>query len=226
MTEWEKLSTERVTEIAKEFTEGFKFLEAFPRSVTFFGSSKSKEGDFYYEKARELSARIVKELNYSIVSGGGPGIMEAADRGASEAGGNAVGLLIDLPNAQPTNSYIKQSISFYYFFARKVCLSFGAEVFIFFPGGFGTLDEFFEIITLLQTRKLAGAPVVCFGSEFWNKIKDVMNSELLAHGMIDAADMDLFTITDNLDDIIELVRKAPVRAGVPLDLDAPIMPQT
>ncbi len=147
--------------------------------------------------------------------------MEAADRGASEAGGDAVGLLIDLPNAQPTNSFIKKSISFYYFFARKVCLSFGAEVFIFFPGGYGTLDEFFEIITLLQTRKLAGEPVVCYGSEYWNKVKGLIDETLKSRGFIDPGDEKLYTITDNLDDIIEIVRRAPVREGIPLEFAVP-----
>ncbi|MEK7147867.1 MAG: TIGR00730 family Rossman fold protein [Patescibacteria group bacterium] len=220
--EMHKVATERVAEIAKEFTEGFKFLEDYPKSVTFFGSTMSKEGDPYYESARALSARIVKELEYSIVSGGGPGIMEAADRGAYEAGGNSIGLLINLPTAQPTNSYIKKSISFYYFFARKVCLAFGAEVFIFYPGGYGTLDEFFEIITLLQTRKMGGAPMICIGSEYWNKMKDLMETEMLARGMIAKEDLDLFTITDDHDEVIELIKKAPVKESIPLDFDPKI----
>lgn len=210
-------TTERVMEIAKEFTEGFKFLEEYPKTVTFFGSTQLHEGDFYYEKARSLSARLVKELGYSVVSGGGPGIMEAADRGAYEAGGDSIGLLIKLPNAQPTNPYIKKSVSFYYFFARKVCLAFGAEVFIFFPGGFGTLDEFFEIITLIQTKKIAGVPLICFGSEYWDKVKSLMRDELLAHGMIDEKDLDLFTITDDEDKIVEMVKKAKVVSDIPFD---------
>lgn len=213
--EMRELSVERVAEITREFTEGFKFLEDYPKSVTFFGSTQSKEGEPYYEKARELSRRFVTELGYSVVSGGGPGIMEAADRGAFESGGNAIGLLINLPDAQPTNAYLKKSISFYYFFARKVCLAFGAEVFIFFPGGYGTLDEFFEIITLIQTKKITGAPLICYGSEYWNKLKDFMKEEMLAHGAIAAADLELFTITDSLDEILEIVKKTPVQEAVP-----------
>lgn len=210
-------TTERVMEIAKEFTEGFKFLKDYPKTVTFFGSTALREGDFYYEKARSLSSRIVKELGYSVVSGGGPGIMEAADRGAYEAGGDSIGLLIKLPDTQPTNKYIKKSVSFYYFFARKVCLAFGAEVFIFFPGGFGTLDEFFEIITLIQTKKIAGAPLICFGSEYWNKLKDLMKDELLAHDMIEPEDLNLFTITDSEDEIIEAIKKVKVVTDIPFD---------
>ncbi|MSR87570.1 MAG: TIGR00730 family Rossman fold protein [Candidatus Zambryskibacteria bacterium] len=215
--EMQRVSIERIAEIAKEFTEGFKFLEDYPRSVTFFGSNQTREADYYYQSARNLSARIVKELGYSIVSGGGPGIMEAADRGAYEAGGNSIGLLIKLPTEQPTNAYIKKSVSFHYFFARKVCLAFGAEVFIFYPGGFGTLDEFFEIITLLQTRKIGGAPIICVGSEYWNKIKNLLESELLSRDMIRPEDMNLFTITDNHDEIIELIKKVPVKEIIPLD---------
>lgn len=214
--EMRKVAAERVAEIAKEFKAGFEFLEDYSKSVTFFGSTQSKEGDFYYEKARELSSRIVKELGYSVVSGGGPGIMEAADRGAYEAGGDSLGLLINLPNGQPVNPYIKKSISFYYFFARKVCLAFGAEVFIFFPGGYGTLDEFFEIITLIQTRKIASLPLICFGSEYWNKLKDFMESELISRNAIFPSDLKLFTITDNLDEIIEIIRSAPIHGGIPL----------
>lgn len=210
-------STERVMEIAKEFAQGFKFLADYPKTVTFFGSTNLREGDEYYDKARSLSARIVRELEYSVVSGGGPGIMEAADRGAYEAGGNSLGLLIKLPDAQPTNSYIKKSVSFYYFFARKVCLAFGAEVFIFFPGGFGTLDEFFEIVTLIQTRKIAGAPLICFGSEYWNKVKDLMRTEMFSRGMITEEDMNLFTICDSEDEIIEIIRKVPITENVPFN---------
>lgn len=208
-------TTDRVAEIAKEFTEGFKFLESYPKTVTFFGSTVLGEGDFYYEKARALSARIVKELDFSVVSGGGPGIMEAADRGAFEAGGNSIGLLIKLPNAQPINKYIKKSVSFYYFFARKVCLAFGAEVFIFFPGGLGTLDEFFEIYTLIQTKKISGTPIICYGSEYWNNLKDFMVKEILPHHMMDTVDLDLFKITDSEDEIIEIIKKAKIVESVP-----------
>ncbi len=208
-------ATERVMEIAKEFTEGFKFLKDYPKSVTFFGSTVVREGDAYYDKARALSARIAKELGFSVVSGGGPGIMEAADRGAYEAGGNSIGLLIKLPDAQPTNQYIKKSVSFYYFFARKVCLAFGADVFIFFPGGFGTLDEFFEIITLFQTKKVVGAPIICYGSEYWNKLKTFMTEELLSRGMIDPGDTELFKICDSEDEIIEIMRQAKIVSDLP-----------
>lgn len=210
------LAKYRIAEITKEFTEGFKFLEDYPKSVTFFGSNQTKEKDPYYQNARSLSARLVKEFGYSIVSGGGPGIMEAADRGAYEAGGNSLGLLIRLPNEQPVNPYITKSISFHYFFARKVCLAFGAEVFIFYPGGFGTLDEFFELITLIQTKKISNVPLICVGSEYWNKLKDFMQNEMLARGAIESEHLDLFTITDSEDEIINIIKNTPTHASIPL----------
>ncbi len=216
--EGEKLTSERLAEIEKEFTEGFKFLSKYPKSVTFFGSNKSKEDNFYYTQARELASRLVKEAGYSIFSGGGPGIMEAADRGAQEAGGESIGLLIRLPNNQPINKYLSESMSFYYLFARKFCLAFGAEVFVFFPGGFGTLDEFFEIITLAQTKKISGVPILCYGSEYWNKVKDLMQNEMLAHGMIDPQDLGVFTITDDLDEIVRIAKSVEIRAETALDL--------
>src|SRR3989338_7679319 len=213
--EMHKVTSERIAEISREFTEGFAFLEEFPKSVTFFGSNQFKEDNPYYQSARTLAGRLVKELGYSVVSGGGPGIMEAADRGAFEAGGNSLGLLIKLPNEQPVNAYITKSVSFYYFFARKVCLAFGAEVFIFYPGGYGTLDEFFEIITLVQTNKIRGVPMICVGSAYWNKVKSFMETELLSRGFIYENDLGLFTITDNHDEIIEIIKKAPLREGIP-----------
>ncbi len=210
-----KTASERVAEISAEFKRGFEFLADYPKTITFFGSNQTKKDSPYYESARTLSHRIVKELGYSVVSGGGPGIMEAADRGAFEAGGNSLGLLIQLPDSQPTNTYLTKSVSFYYFFARKVCLSFGAEVFIFFPGGFGTLDEFFELVTLLQTKKIEGVPLICVGSGYWNKIKDFMKDTLLEMGAISAGDIDLFTITDSHDEIIDIIKKVPIRAKIP-----------
>lgn len=213
--EMDRLAEERVAEIAKEFTEGFKFLADFPKSLTFFGSTLIKEDSPYYQSARTLSHRIVKELGYSVVSGGGPGIMEAADRGAFEAGGTSLGLLIRLPEEQPINVYITKSISFYYFFARKVCLSFGAEVFIFFPGGLGTLNEFFELVNLLQTKKLGDTPIICVGSEYWNNLKDFLKKEVIKRGMMKEEDAELFKIIDNHDEIIEIVKKVPVRSSIP-----------
>ena len=213
--EMHKVASERVHEISKEFTEGFEFLEDYPKSVTFFGANQFKEDNEYYASAQKLASRLVKELGYSILSGGGPGIMEAANRGAFEAGGNSLGLLIKLPSEQIINKYITKGFSAYYFFIRKVCLSFSAEAFIFFPGGFGTLDEFFEILTLIQTKKIEGAPLICVGSEYWNKLKEFMEKEMISRGTISSNELELFHIVDSHDEIIEIIKKVPVRIGVP-----------
>lgn len=214
------LAQKRVSEISKEFTEGFKFLESYPKSVTFFGGNLIKEDNEYYKSARKLASRLVKELGYSVISGGGPGIMEAANRGAFEAGGNSLGLLIKLPAGQVTNAYLTAEFSAYYFFVRKVCLSFSAEAFIFYPGGFGTLDEFFEILTLIQTKKVGGVPLICVGSEYWNGLKEFVKKELQAKGTIGDGDLELFHVVDDHDEIIEIIKRVTVRIGVKLPEDA------
>lgn len=212
-SEMERVAKERVSEIDKEFTSGFSFLEDYPRSVTFFGSTMFNEGHPYYEDAKALAARIATELNYSVATGGGPGIMEAANRGAYEAGGKSVGHLIQLPHEQPTNKYMTAHATYYYFFVRKVCLAFSAEAFIFYPGGFGTLDEFFEILTLIQTRKIRGVPLICVGTDYWLEIKRLMQNQMLERGAITVADLNLFTITDSHDRIIETIKGVPLRAN-------------
>jgi len=206
---------ERVDEITKEFTDGFKFLEKYPYSVTFFGSSVITEDSPYYKSAEALARKIVTELNYSVLSGGGPGIMQAANKGAFEAGGSSLGLTIKIPDGQVTNKYVTDKIDLYYFFARKMCMSFSAEAFIFFPGGLGTLDEFFEMVTLIQTKKIVGVPLICVGSDYWLSLKKFMEETLLKRGTITPSDLNLFTITDDLDEIISIIRKNPEREIYP-----------
>jgi len=214
--EMQKLALKRVAEISREFTEGFDFLADYSKSVTFFGANQFREDNPHYADARKLASHIVEKLGYSVFSGGGPGIMEAANRGAFEAGGNSLGLLIKLPDGQITNKYITKSFASYYFFVRKVLLSFSAEAFIFFPGGFGTLDEFFEILTLVQTKKMVDIPIICVGSEYWNKLRKFMEEEQLSRGAIITEDLDLFHIVDDHDKIIEIIEKVPVHSGLPL----------
>jgi len=206
---------ERVQEISREFTEGFKFLSSFPKTVTYFGSTSFKEGDMYYDKARALAQRIVKELGYAIMTGGGPGIMEAANRGAQEAGGESIGLTIRLPEEQVMNPYLSHHIDFYYFFSRKVCLTYSAESFLFFPGGFGTLDEFFEIITLRQTHKIQDIPVIAVGVEYWKNIEKIMRDDFIPRGTITEKDMELFTVTDDDDKVLDIIKNSPVRLAIP-----------
>lgn len=206
-------SKKRVEAITKEFTNGFELIKNYPRSVSFFGSARTKEGDFYYEKTKNLAGRIVQELHYAVVTGGGPGIMRAANRGAYYAGGNSVGLTIDLPKEQMTNEYLTDKINFHYFFSRKVCLSFSAEAYLFFPGGFGTLDEFLEILTLVQTNKIPRIPMILVGEKFWSPLQKFFEEVLLKENMIDHDDVGLYTITDDEEKIIEIIKNAPVRIG-------------
>ena len=148
--------------------------------------------------------------------------MEAANRGACEMTGTSIGLTIELPNEQVMNPYVTSHIGFYYFFSRKVCLSFAAEAYIFFPGGFGTLDEFFEIITLVQTKKIDPLPaIVLFGEEYWKPLIGFIKNEMLEHKFIDSEDIELFTITDNEEKIIDIVKNAPLREDLPYNKGAP-----
>jgi len=215
LSEMQQATQERIYEISREFTQGFKFLEKFPKSVTFFGSTRAQEGEEWYDKTRDLAKKIVEDINFTVITGGGPGIMEAANRGAKEVGGNSIGLTIRLPEEQVMNKFLTEHVDFYYFFSRKVCLTFSAEAFIFCPGGYGTLDEFFEVVTLLQTRKIPKIPVILFGSKYWNKIDAMLKEEILSRGMIDEEDMGLYKITDDMDEIISLIKNAQVRTSLP-----------
>ena len=205
---------ERISLIGQEFKKAFAFLKNYPKSVTFFGGTKVAETDPSYISARSLAHRIAAELQYPVFTGGGPGITEAANRGALEGGGKSVGLTIELVNHQIKNQYLTESLDFYYFFSRKVCMSFSAEAYIFFPGGFGTLDEFYEIITLVQTKKIEKVPIICFGSEFWGAFHELMKKEMLNRGTVDTQDLSLYTITDNEDEVLEIIRNAPIREDI------------
>jgi uncharacterized protein (TIGR00730 family) len=207
-------ATQRISLIKDEFTQGFEFLMRYDRSVTVFGSARFVDGHPYYEKARSVCSRIVSELGYSVLTGGGPGIMEAANRAAFEAKGSSVGLTIKLPHEQATNPYLTDHLDLYYFFIRKVCLSFSAEAYIFFPGGFGSLDEFFEILTLVQTRKIQTVPIILVGSEYWKDLEHFLYKNLVDLGTIDLSDLQLYTITDDEDEIVDIIKRSPVRNGL------------
>ncbi|MFA6535984.1 MAG: TIGR00730 family Rossman fold protein [Candidatus Paceibacterota bacterium] len=201
----------RLSVILQEFVDGFSFIRKYPKSVTFFGSARFPEGNVHYEKAKKVASEIVKKLDYAIITGGGPGIMEGANRGAKDANGKSVGLLIQLPEEQVANPYVNESLSFYYFFVRKVVLSFSAEAFLFFPGGFGTFDELFEILTLIQTHKIPWAPVILVGQDYWAPIDKMIKSVMLhEHKTIDEPDTRLYTITDSVDEILEIIKRAPL----------------
>jgi hypothetical protein len=201
----------RLATINSEFRHTFKFLMSYPRSVTFFGSARFTEDHPCYERARELAARIVKETGYAVVSGGGGGIMEAANRGALEAGGKSIGMNIILPHEQKLNEYVTASIRFYYFFTRKVALSFSAEAYVFFPGGYGTMDEFFEIVTLMQTRKIAQAPIICVGREFWGRVTELLISMRDDFKTISPGDESMFKIVEDDAEVIRMIKETPLR---------------
>jgi uncharacterized protein (TIGR00730 family) len=196
----------------EEFTKGYNLIKKYPLSVSILGSARFSEDNMYCKKARSLSYRIVKELKYAVVTGGGPGIMEAANRGAKEAGGASLGMVIKLPKEQAVNKYLTEYVEFEYFFTRKTLLYFSAEAYIYFPGGFGTLDELFEILTLVQTKKIIKVPVILVGKAFWTPILDLLKQKLaVENDTIDMTDTEIYKVTDSEDEIIEMIKKGPYR---------------
>jgi len=200
----------KIFRIMAEFTEGFEFLADLKREVTFFGSARVKEGDEHYEEARKLG-KLLGEAGFTVVTGGGPGIMEAANRGASEAGAESVGLNIQLPREQRINQYVKHGKGFYYFFTRKVMLSASAQAYIYFPGGFGTLDELFEIVTLVQTGKTQPIPIVLVSKTFWQDLFKWVKDNQQERGYINPEDLDLINIVDTAEEAFEIIKDSPER---------------
>lgn len=198
-----KLRMERIND---DFRHGFSLIQKHPDTVTFFGSARFTEDNPYYKQARELSKKIVEELGVTIVSGGAGGIMEAANRGAKDARGESIGMTIELPSEQVANSFLTHSVDFYYFFSRKVALAFSARAYIYFPGGFGTLDEFFEILTLKQTGKIPPIPIVLFGSSYWQPLLDFIDTSLdEKYHTISPEEQKLYTLTDDFDEVIRII---------------------
>lgn len=186
----------RVLRIMGDYVHGFGSLAEVGAAVTVFGSARTPESDPMYQAARELGKRLA-EAGFAIITGGGPGIMEAANRGAHEAAGLSVGCNIELPMEQKVNAYVNLSVNFRYFFCRKTMFMKYSEGFVLFPGGYGTLDEMFEALTLIQTGKTQRFPVVLFGKEYWKGLLDWLRSRVLAEGKIDEAEAGLFAVTDS-----------------------------
>lgn len=195
-----------------EFVDGFDFLAQFDKTVSFFGSARTPQSDKYYVAARDLASRLGAE-GFTIITGGGPGIMEAANEGAKAADVPSVGLNIELMMEQRVNPYVTKSIAFQHFYTRKVMLSFASQAYVYFPGGYGTLDEMFEILTLIQTKKIQQSiPIILYGVDFWEPLTTWMRTSLLEkHQTIDASDLSIWTLTDDLDEAIQIVKQSQPR---------------
>jgi uncharacterized protein (TIGR00730 family) len=197
----------RVFRIMSEFVSGFELLRNHGLAATFWGSARLTPQDQYYKFAEELAAKLAKK-GFSIISGGGPGIMEASNVGAFKVGGKSVGLNIELPFEQKLNPYTTESLNFDFFFSRKVMLTFASEVYVYFPGGFGTLDELFEILTLIQTKKIEPVPVILIGNEFWAPLLQWFQKDLLKkYKTISKEDLDLFVVLDSVDEAYKYILK-------------------
>jgi hypothetical protein len=198
--------TWRLFRIMAEFVDGFETMSQVGQAVCVFGSARTTPDQPAYKRATELSAKLVKR-GLGVITGGGPGIMEAANKGAAEAGGTSVGLNITLPEEQESNDYQNISLEFHYFFVRKVIFVKYCLGMVCFPGGFGTMDEFFETMTLIQTGKIAEYPVVLYGSNFWTPLVDVMRNVLLdEYATISPDDLDRFLVTDDVDQAVDYIR--------------------
>jgi uncharacterized protein (TIGR00730 family) len=200
----------RVERITKELWAGFQSLSELGRAAVVFGSAQTTPDDPWYGAARDVGRRL-GEAGFAVITGGGPGIMEAANRGAADAGVPSVGLNIELPFEQGMNQWVNVGIEFHYFFTRKLMFVRYASAWVIFPGGYGTLDELFELLTLIQTGKARQYPVVLVGGEDWRGLYDWLRETVLAEGRIDAADLDLFQICDNPAEVAEIVQLASGR---------------
>jgi uncharacterized protein (TIGR00730 family) len=204
--EWVHSDAWRLQRIQAEFIEGFSVLAEIPRAVTVFGSARTKPDHPDYATGMALGGALA-EAGYAVITGGGPGIMEAANRGCSEAGGLSVGLGIELPFEQGLNPWVDLGVGFRYFFARKTMFVKYAQAFVCLPGGFGTLDELFEALVLVQTGKVTRFPVVLLGSAYWGGLVDWLRTTALEHGVISPSDVELITVTDDVDDVVAIVEK-------------------
>lgn len=210
-TDWLHTDPWRVLRIQSEFVNGFGALAELPEAVSVFGSARTRPGDPAYEQAVELG-RALAEAGYAVVTGGGPGQMEAANKGAWEADGLSVGLGIELPNEQGLNRWVDLGLHFRYFFVRKTMFVKYTQAFVCTPGGFGTLDEFFEAITLVQTDKITRFPIVLLGVKFWAPLVDWIRETVAEQGMISDSDVDLFLVTDSVAESVEFIVDAHHRA--------------
>ncbi|WP_433297842.1 TIGR00730 family Rossman fold protein [Actinoplanes sp. CA-030573] len=205
--EWKTKDAWRSLRILSEFVEGFDTLADLPPAVSVFGSARSKPDSPECEMAADLGAALA-EAGYAVITGGGPGVMEAANRGATEAGGMSVGLGIELPFEQGLNDWVDVGIDFRYFFVRKTMFVKYAQAFVVLPGGFGTLDELFEAITLVQTKKVTRFPVILMGADYWAGLIDWIKQTLLKDGKVSEADLELIQVTDDVEEAVQIIVNA------------------
>ncbi len=202
-----ELESWRVFKIMAEFVDGFDILKKYGLAATFFGSVRTQEGTRYYEESRELAGRLAKQ-GFAVITGGSAGIMESGNRGAHEAGGSSIGLNIRLDDNQANNKYLTENFIFDHFFVRKVMLAFASEVYVYFPGGYGTLDEFTEILTLVQTKKIKAVPIVLYGKDFWDPIVELFKTHLLGKfATISESDLELFVTVDSVEEAYQYITK-------------------
>ena len=200
-----KIESWRIFKIMSEFVEGFNIIRRYGLAATFFGSARASFEDTVYKDATELAERLAKK-GFAIITGGSSGIMQAANRGAFEVGGASVGLNISLPDVQSYNPYLTDRFVFDHFFVRKVMLTYASEVYVYFPGGFGTLDEFFEIVTLVQTKKIKNVPIVLVGKKFWEPLLSFIEKTLYEeHQAINKDDLKLYTLVDTVDEAYDYI---------------------
>jgi uncharacterized protein (TIGR00730 family) len=204
----------RIFRIMSEFVDSFQTMSQVGPAVTIFGSARTKPSDPFYHAAQDIAKGLAKH-NLAVITGGGPGIMEAANKGAEKNGGRSVGLNIELPHEQAGNRYANIPIHFHYFFARKVCFVKYSLGFIYMPGGFGTLDELFEVLTLVQTQRIPQFPIVLFGTAHWKGLIAWMKSRLEKDKQISPGDLDLLKLTDDVDEVVQIIRDYERRIGPP-----------
>ena len=198
--------TWRIFRIMSEFVDGFETLSKIGKAVTIFGSARTKPGTRFYKLAEEVAYHIAK-AGYAVITGSGPGLMEAANKGAQHAGGHSIGLNIHLPCEQKPNKYVDTVLGFRYFFVRKVMFVKYAKAFVILPGGYGTLDEFFEAITLIQTERIAKFPVILFNSQYWKPLLEWLKNTVYGHGNVDQSDLNLFILVDDPKDVARAIKR-------------------
>jgi uncharacterized protein (TIGR00730 family) len=207
----------RIFRIMAEFVESFESMSKVGPAVTVFGSARTKPADPFYKASVLLGQKLAKE-NIAVITGGGPGIMAAANKGAAQVKGKSVGLNIELPHEQTGNAFANVPVHFHYFFARKVCFVKYSMGFVFMPGGFGTLDEMFEVLTLVQTQRITRFPLILFGKRYWSGLLRWMDTTLEEHRLISPGDLELLRVTDDVDEAVQIIRDYRREVGPPAEV--------